>query len=179
MRAVLLIIYVFMAEVLFVSLAVATPCSFGSFQACHDQAADRDGKAQKTLGLMYLQGQGAVQSDHDAIRWLSKAASQGDSYAQYYLAYMFSSGLAVEINNKEALKWYAEAARQGGTMNQNRLGWLYADAHQYERAYKWFNMAAHQGNTNGIYYRDAIVRKMTVDQFKHALTLVEYKRKKY
>ena len=48
------------------------------------QAADQgDADAQFLMGVAYINGQGAKQSDEEAVRWLRQAADQGDAVAQF------------------------------------------------------------------------------------------------
>ena len=44
--------------------------------------------AQYTLGLMYREGHGVVQSDTEAMKWFRKAAKQGNESAQNRLKRM-------------------------------------------------------------------------------------------
>jgi TPR repeat protein len=49
-------------------------------------------KAQHNLGLMYLAGEGVLQSNDEAAKWFGLAARQGFAAAMGMLEYMRSSG---------------------------------------------------------------------------------------
>jgi len=76
-------------------------------------AEQGDVLAQRTLGGMYLSGQGVPRDDKEAIKWYTKAAEQGNAEAQHILGTMYLSGRGVPQDDKEAIKWYTKAAEQG------------------------------------------------------------------
>ncbi|MPY71184.1 MAG: hypothetical protein GEU92_13975 [Alphaproteobacteria bacterium] len=61
----------------------------GDFAAAHREflpaARGGDARAQFSLGLLYLRGQGVERDDVVAMQWLRKAAGQGDGDAQLLL----------------------------------------------------------------------------------------------
>jgi TPR repeat protein len=65
--------------------------------------------AQRNLGIMYAQGQGAKQDFAEAERWLRKAADQGEALAQHNLSLIFAD----KKDFPEALRWARKALEQG------------------------------------------------------------------
>jgi len=61
----------------------------GDFAAAHREflpaAQAGDARAQRSLGLLYLRGQGVERDDVAAMQWLRKAAGQGDGDARLLL----------------------------------------------------------------------------------------------
>ena len=100
--------------------------------------------AQYILGLMYADGEGVVEDDAEAARWLRLAADQG---------------LA------EAARWYRLAADQGHAGAQHNLGVMYANGEGVLQdnvtAHMWFNIASANGAEDGRDNREKIERKMT------------------
>ncbi|HEY7533333.1 MAG TPA: tetratricopeptide repeat protein [Nitrospiraceae bacterium] len=72
-----------------------------------------DVRAQYDLGVLYDQGQGVPQNDHEAMSWYRRAAEQGDARAQYNLGLMYANGQGVPPNLVEAYYWVSLAAAQG------------------------------------------------------------------
>ena len=58
-------------------------------------AEQGDVKSQYTLGVMYMEGQGAPQDYAEALKWFRLAAMQGHADAQHNLGYMYDNGLGV------------------------------------------------------------------------------------
>lgn len=102
----------------------------------------RDARAQRDLGLRYLngdgvakndvaafmwirraaeQGRGVAQDHNEAVKWFRKAAEQGDASAQYNLGVAYARGDGVEKNEAEALKWIRTAAKEGDLSARNTL----------------------------------------------------------
>jgi TPR repeat protein len=53
-------------------------------------------RAQNVLGLMYEDGKGVEQNDHEAFNLYKSAADQGLAAAQHNLARMYESGIGVD-----------------------------------------------------------------------------------
>ncbi|MEX2516766.1 MAG: tetratricopeptide repeat protein [Gammaproteobacteria bacterium] len=66
--------------------------------------------SQYYLGMMYLKGQGANQSNDEAAKWLRKSAEQGVPQAQYNLAQLYTDGLGVPRDYEFAYIWYRVGA---------------------------------------------------------------------
>ncbi|KAF9160295.1 hypothetical protein DFQ26_005701, partial [Actinomortierella ambigua] len=118
------------------------------------QAAERgDAIAQSALGLMYKNGRGVGQSDVEAVKWFTMAASQWHSTGQNNLGLMYKNGRGLEQSDVEAVKWFTQAAIQGNPSGQCNLGLMYKNGRGLEQsdveAVKWFTRAASQGNPSG------------------------------
>lgn len=65
----------------------------GDFVAAHREflapAQNGEARAQFSLALLYLRGQGVAQNTTEAMRWLRKAANQGDGEARLVLGDLY------------------------------------------------------------------------------------------
>lgn len=108
-------------------------------------------KAQNSLGVYYVKGQGVPQNYNEAANWFRRAAEQGNATAQYNLGFLYAGGKGVTQSYKIAAKWFHQAAEQRHENAQVYLGILYADGKGVTRNYmesaKWFLRAAEQGNS--------------------------------
>lgn len=109
-----------------------------------------DATAQNSLGAMYLRGQGAKQSDSEAIKWFRRAAALGSPAAQFNLAGMYFKGRGVDADLLQAARWYSRAAEQGHSQAQFTLAALYLIGggvpKNSQKAAYWFERAAVQGH---------------------------------
>ena len=117
-------------------------------------AAQRNVRAQFSIGAMYDSGHGVTQDYQEALKWYRLAADQGNALAQYNIGASLYHAEGVTQNYQEALKWYRLAADQGNERAQYAIGYMY-DAGQgvtqsYQEAFKWFRLAADQGNADAI-----------------------------
>lgn len=87
---------------------------------------------------------------------------------------MYSNGWGVEHDDEKAAELYRKSAEQGYASAQLNLGVMYAKGqsvkHNVIEAYKWFDIAAWQGEPQAAKNRDALARLMppaSVDQAKH------------
>ncbi|KAG0250690.1 hypothetical protein DFQ27_009262 [Actinomortierella ambigua] len=112
-----------------------------------------DARAQFIVGSMYEQGRGVEQSDVEAVKWYTKAVSQGNPNAQFNLGSMYEHGRGVEQSVVEAVKWFTKAASQGNSNAQCNLGLMYEQGRGVEQsdveAVKWYTKAASLGNPSG------------------------------
>ncbi len=106
-------------------------------------------KAQFSLAMMYLYGQGVPQNYKGAFKWYTKAAEQGNAKAQFFLGGMYNFGYGVEQDYKQAVKWYTKAAEQGDAEAQHFLSGMYSTGQgvpkDYRESIKWYTKAAEQG----------------------------------
>ncbi len=111
-----------------------------------DLASQGDIKAQRQLGLYYLQ---ANRNLEGAIKWLTSAAEKKDVKAQRYLGICYEQGTGVAIDHKKAAKWYERSAKRGDEVAQYQLGCCYEQGsgvdHDRRAAYRWFQASAKQG----------------------------------
>ncbi len=76
-------------------------------------------------------------------------AEQGDARAQFRLSEMYSKGEGVPPNYVEAVKWSGKArktAEEGDAETQFKIGVMYHKMKDYDKAARWYEMAAEQGH---------------------------------
>ena len=69
--------------------------------------------AQKKLGSMYYEGNGATKDDKQSAHWFRKAANQGNADAQYCTGEMYCDGESVLQDLAMACVWFNVAATNG------------------------------------------------------------------
>ena len=73
-----------------------------------------DATAQFNLGCYFYSGEkGLSQNYAEAVKWYTKAASQGHTAAQNNLGYCYEKGFGVDEDIEKAKYWYQNAAEQG------------------------------------------------------------------
>jgi len=107
--------------------------------------------AQKTLGLMYIRGDGVKQDVKQSAYWYGKAAASGDKNqavidSMYQMA-IFYSGYKGHLKDfTKTYYWFSQAASMGDVESMNQLGILYYDGNgieqSYANAFKWLSKAA-------------------------------------
>jgi len=83
--------------------------------------------AQHNLGVMYVNGQGMVKDDTEAVKWFRLAAQQGSMKAQNNLGSMYSQGQGVVQDYVKAHSWYNLSAVSGHAIaieNRDRVAKL-------------------------------------------------------
>jgi hypothetical protein len=109
--------------------------------------------AQYNLGVCYVNGQGVVKDEVEAVKWYRKAAEQNLPDAQFYLGVCYANGQGVAKDEVEAVKWYRKAAEQNYAMAQCNLSLCYANGQGVVKdeveALKWSRKSAEQGNATG------------------------------
>ena len=135
-------------------------------------AQQGDSVAQFMLGVMYVNGEGVIQDDKQAVHWYRKAAEQGYASAQHELGIMYTHGRGVIQDDKQAMHWYRKASEQGNTSAQFMLGSGYADGkgvvQDYKKSYMWFDLAKRDGDENTKVGLDYISGLMTPDEIAQA-----------
>ena len=76
-------------------------------------AEQGDASAQSNLGLMYFNGEGAIEDYKEAVKWFRLAAAQGNVSAQTSLGLMLANGQGVIQDNVYAHMWSNIAAANG------------------------------------------------------------------
>jgi localization factor PodJL len=121
--------------------------------------------AQFRLGGLYEKGLG-VKRDLDKARRLYVAAAEaGNAKAMHNLAVLHAEGaLEGKPDFPTAAKWFRKAAEHGITDSQYNLGILYARGIGIEtnllESYKWFALAAREGDKDSAKKRDEIGAKI-------------------
>ncbi len=80
------------------------------------------GYAQYYLGMMYLRGQGAEQSDASAGKWFRRAAKNRISQAQYKLGKLYMKGRGVPKDNELAYAWLLTATKHQHQQSMEEIG---------------------------------------------------------
>ncbi|KVW96222.1 tetratricopeptide repeat protein [Thiobacillus denitrificans] len=134
----------------------------------HARAAQGDVEAQLQLGMRYAEGDGVIQNDKEAAKWLALAAKQGLTEAEYQYGLALLRGRGVVQDYKAAFSWIEKPAHRGYARAQYSLGELYrygtGTAPDKARAYLWFNLAAAQGVDVAAKARDNLVWQLKPEQ---------------
>ena len=128
--------------------------------------------AQNNLGVMYANGNGVLENDKTAAKWLTLATEQGFAEAQYELGGMYARGEGVPANAKTALKLLTLSAEQGFGEAQTRLGLTYYTGNGVQadniRAYMWFNLAAKNGDETANGLKENVTNEMSIPHINKA-----------
>jgi uncharacterized protein len=102
--------------------------------------------AARTLGQLYLNGDGVVRNPDEAARWLSISAAGGDRQAQANLANLLLAGAGTPESLATARRWFTDAAIAGDPVAQYNFGICLAEGIGGEqdevRALRWLRDAA-------------------------------------
>ncbi len=119
-------------------------------------------KAQRYIGLMYLNGQGVQASPDKAFNAFQAAADRGDITSQCWLGLMYENGTGTSQDMAQAVKWYETSAQRGDLIAapaMTALGRLYESGKGVPRntgtAIGWYRKAAATGEKDAI---DALQR---------------------
>lgn len=119
-------------------------------------------KAQFSLAVRYIRGDGVAENEMEAMKWFRKAAERGDADAQFNLGIAYENGIGVAMNKAESVKWIRKAAEQGNATAQFNLGSAYRNgigvAENKTEAMKLFRKAAEQGDADAMYSLGEIYR---------------------
>jgi TPR repeat protein len=113
-------------------------------------ASENNARAQRSVAVIYYNGQGIDQDYAEAMRWYRRAAEQGDQLAQLSLGTAHEFGEGVVQDHTEAVRWYRMAADQGNPSAQFSLGLAYENGRgapkDLAQAARWYRRAADQGD---------------------------------
>ena len=128
---------------------------------------------QISKGEKYSTGTWQVsKNDEKAALWYRKAALQGDPEGEYRLGLCYEAGTGVPKSEALALKWFSMAAKEGNPSAQFEMGDCYRLAKGVEinltKAYFWFNLSAASGNQDARDCRDALARRMSMEEILEA-----------
>jgi Sel1 repeat-containing protein/PEGA domain-containing protein len=131
--------------------AMAAAAWRDAYAACGRAAQGGSASAQRSIGMLFQNGNGVRRSDDSAARWFIQGAHGGDTEAQYQLAMAYEHGHGVPRNQGAALDWYTRAATAGAAAAQLVVGEAYEKGHlglakDKRRALEWYRKAAAQGN---------------------------------
>jgi hypothetical protein len=114
--------------------------------------------AARTLGQLYLRGDGVPPDPDEAARWFGIAAAAGDRQAQADLANLLLAGTGTPETLAKARRWFADAAIAGDPVAQCNFGLCLAEGiggeRDEEQALRWLHdSAAHVANAQYWYGR--------------------------
>jgi hypothetical protein len=145
-----------------------TPLHLAAHPNLPQRAEQGDARAQSSLALAYLYGQGVAKDVRLARHWAEKSALQGDKEGQHVLGLISLAGLGVLQNFKAAIRWFEKAAQQNHAEAQYRLGVIYQKGYgvavDKTKAHFWFNLAAAQGHLEATAARDRLMPIMSAEQ---------------
>ena len=105
---------------IFVLLAAAGFAA-DNFAETKKKAEAGDAKAQRTLGFIYVNGEGVPSDYAEAVKWFRKAAYQKDAYAQFCLGYAYYNGEGVPKDLVQAHVWWNIAGANGQEVAKKNL----------------------------------------------------------
>lgn len=126
--------------------------------------------AQFYLAKLYEQGGSGIKKDlGEARRWTERAAQSGDAKAMHNLALYQFNGEGGAKDQVEASRWFRKAAEQGVVDSQYNLARLYDNGgygvpQNKAEAYKWYLIAAANGDSDARVQASALKGQLPVDQ---------------
>ncbi|KAK0567049.1 ERAD-associated protein [Tilletia horrida] len=100
-------------------------------------------RAAAMLGWMFLRGEGAPQSFHNAWVWFSRGSEAGDTDCHNGLGVMIRDGLGVKPSPKDATQYFTAAAQPVGPTPEGmtNMGRVYLGLKDYGNAARMFQNA--------------------------------------
>jgi len=136
-----------------------------------------DAPAQYELGMMYYEGRGAPRNYEEAAELFFRSALSDHAHtldAKFYFGKMCLEGKGVlQKNNLDGVKRQGltalrEAANKCHECAQLYCGKIYFEGKVVERdvaeAYKWYKMAAAQGNEEAVKKLDELEKEMSPEE---------------
>lgn len=134
--------------------------------------------AEYRLANLYEKGQG-VERDLPRARELYEiAANKGNASAMHNLAVLLATGVGTQQPDFDgAAKWFQKASEFGVRDSQFNLAILYARGNgvtqDLEESYKWFAIAARDGDGDAAQKRDEVANAMRPEQLSSAKAKAE------
>jgi localization factor PodJL len=132
--------------------------------------------AQFRLGGLYEKGLGVKKNLETARRYYVSAGEAGHAKALHNLAVLYAEGIDGKPY-QTAARWFRKAADYGVTDSQYNLAILYARGIGVEQnlaeAYKWFALAARDGDAEAAKKRDEVRARLDPQALKSALDAVQ------
>jgi len=148
------------------------PVDLESAASWYQRAADLGhAPSQYRVANFYEKGSG-VERDLDAAKkWYQMAAEQGNASAMHNLAVLYATAGAVP-DFENAAQWFSRAADVGVRDSQVNLAILYARGdgvpRDLEKSYKWFAIAANDGDKDAAVKRDEVFNALRPEQVEAA-----------
>ena len=73
------------------------------------------------IGMLYAQGRGVTQNDHEAVEWYRRGAAAGDTDAMLRLGEAYDQGEGVTQDHTLSRQWLQRAAAAGNEQAEHRL----------------------------------------------------------
>jgi localization factor PodJL len=131
--------------------------------------------AQYRLGSMFAKGLGIEKDVEQARQWYEKAAARGNLKAMHNMAVLYAEGaFGGQADYAKAAEWFRSAAEHGLRDSEYNYAVLVArglgTATDLPQAYKWFALAAAQGDEDAASKRDEVAKRLdqaTLDRLKN------------
>ncbi|MBA67496.1 MAG: peptidoglycan-binding protein [Rhizobiales bacterium] len=153
-----------------------TPVDLAKAATWYQRAADLGhAPSQYRLANFYEKGSGVPRNLETAKKWYQLAAEQGNASAMHNLAVLYATaGAAPDFDS--AARWFEKAAELGVRDSQVNLAILYARGdgvtRNLEESYKWFAIAANEGDKDAASKRDEVFNALRPEQTEKARELV-------
>ncbi len=134
--------------------------------------------AEYRLANLYEKGQGVERDLERARKLYETAADKGNASAMHNLAVLLATGTGTAQPDFEgAAKWFQKASELGVRDSQFNLAILYARGNGVKQdlveSYKWFAIAARDGDRDAGAKRDEVANAMRPEQLSDAKAKVE------
>jgi localization factor PodJL len=152
------------------------PVDLDTAASWYQRAADLGhAPSQYRIANFYEKGSGLDRDLDAAKKWYQMAAEQGNASAMHNLAVLYATaGAAPDFDN--ASEWFGRAAEVGVRDSQVNLAILYARGdgvpRDLEQSYKWFAIAANDGDKDAAVKRDEVFNAMRPEQAESARAAV-------
>jgi localization factor PodJL len=142
-----------------------------------EKSAQSYAPAQYRLGALYEKGLGVDRSLKDAAQWYGRAATAGHVRAMHNLGVLLADGVDGRPDYAAAAASFRRAAEHGLRDSQYNLAVLLmrgvgVEANPVE-AYKFFDLAGAQGDSDALARRDEVASRMLPKQLGDARKAVE------
>ncbi len=133
--------------------------------------------AQYELAQLYENGTPMRRDISEAKNWYKLAAVNGHSKAQINLGCLYLDDEAISRGYKKSLYWFLRAADNDSSIAFYNLGNLYECGEGMDidllQAYKWYKLSADSGDEDAEEKILQLDKKLSKDQIKKALKLIE------
>jgi hypothetical protein len=133
--------------------------------------------SQYRLATYYERGRGVEKNLGRAKVWYQRAAMLGNVKAMHNLAVISTTLEREDTDYKTAIYWFKHAANRNLADSQFNLAILYQNGVGLEKnlvsSYKWFSLAARQGDIDAAARRDKIEKKLKKEELLLASQLLQ------
>ncbi len=133
--------------------------------------------SQYRLATYYERGRGIEKNLGRAKVWYQRAAMLGNVKAMHNLAVISTALDKEDTDYKAAIYWFKQAANRNLADSQFNLAILYQNGVGLKKnnveAYKWFSLAARQGDVDAAARRDTLEKKLKKEELLKASQLLQ------